>query len=316
MKLAMRTYEREDDFWAIRQFLRDVYLRNGRTEHSWQAARLDWWRWHGILNMGHGNLETGVFLWETPSGELAAVLNREGAGQAFFQVDPRQRTAALEEEMLTVAEEHLTSMGASCGRPVLAVYAHDVDELRTEMLTRRGYARRADWQEVLRKRDLTLPTPDASLPDGYSIRAMGGIDDHAKRSWASWRSFHPDEPNDKYGGWEWQRNVHKAPMYRRDLDLVVEAPSGEIAAFACLWYDDVTRAVCYEPVGTMPEYQRRGLAKAVIAEGMRRAKEMGATLVTVGGGESNPPAEALYASALGKEGASHTAWIKHVDGKR
>ena len=54
----------------------------------------------------------------------------------------------------------------------------------------------------------------------------------------------------------------------------------------------------------------------MIAEGMRRAKEMGATLVTVGGGESNPPAEALYASALGKEGASHTAWIKHVDGKR
>jgi len=39
MKLAMRRYEREDDFWEIRQFLRDVYLRNGRTEHSWQTAR-------------------------------------------------------------------------------------------------------------------------------------------------------------------------------------------------------------------------------------------------------------------------------------
>ncbi|MEI6171148.1 MAG: GNAT family N-acetyltransferase [bacterium] len=105
-------------------------------------------------------------------------------------------------------------------------------------------------------------------------------------------------------------------MYRRDLDLVVEAPSGEIAAFACLWYDDVTRAVCYEPVGTMPEYQRRGLAKAVIAEGMRRAKEMGALIATVGGGgESNPPAEPLYASMFSKEGVSATAWFKYLDGK-
>ena len=54
------------------------------------------------------------------------------------------------------------------------------------------------------------------------------------------------------------------------------APDGAIASFCTLWYDDVTRAVCFEPVGTSPEHQRRGLAKAVIAEGMRRAKEMGA----------------------------------------
>jgi hypothetical protein len=72
MKVAMRRYEREDDFWAIRQFLRDLYLRNGRTEHSWQTARFDYWRWHGIMNMGDGNLETDIFLWETPGGQLGA----------------------------------------------------------------------------------------------------------------------------------------------------------------------------------------------------------------------------------------------------
>ena len=318
MKLAMRTYEREDDFWAIRQFLRDVYLRNGRTEHSWQTARFDYWRWHGILNMGDGHLETDVFLWHTSTGELAAVLNSEGRGHAFLQVDPRVRTAALDEEMLGVAEEHLTGIGKSTGRPFISVSAQDGDAMRVELLTRRGYTRRADWQEIQRVRDLALPIPEAPLPEGYAVRAVRADDeDLAKRGWATWRTFHPDEPNDKYEGWEWQRNVHKGPMYRRDLDLVVEAPSGEIAAFACLWYDDVTRAVCYEPVGTMPEYQRRGLAKAVIAEGMRRAKEMGALIATVGGGgESNPPAELLYAGMFQKEGVSATGWLKYLDGKR
>jgi GNAT superfamily N-acetyltransferase len=105
-------------------------------------------------------------------------------------------------------------------------------------------------------------------------------------------------------------------MYRRDLDLVVEAPAGEIAAFACLWYDDVTRACTFEPVGTTPEHQRRGLAKAVIAEGMRRAKELGALFATVGGGgESNPPAEPLYVCMFQKEGVSATGWLKYLDGK-
>ncbi|MEI6171149.1 MAG: hypothetical protein WCQ45_01525 [bacterium] len=201
MKLAMRRYEREDDFWAIRQFLRDVYLRNGRTEHSWQTARLDYWRWHGILNIGDGQLETDVFLWQAPGGELAAVLNSEGRGHAFLQVDPRVRTAALEEEMLGVAEEHLAGIGKSTGRPFISVSAQDSDALRVELLTRRGYTRRADWQVIQRKRDLALPIPEAPLPEGYAVRAVRADDEElAKRGWATWRSFHPDEPNEKVRG--------------------------------------------------------------------------------------------------------------------
>ncbi|MCX6100190.1 MAG: GNAT family N-acetyltransferase, partial [Candidatus Bipolaricaulota bacterium] len=83
-----------------------------------------------------------------------------------------------------------------------------------------------------------------------------------------------------------------------------------------VWYDDVTRATYCEPVGTMPEHQRRGLAKAVIAEGMRRSKEMGALFATVGsGGQSNPPADPLYARMFQKGGVSVTGWLKYLDGK-
>ncbi len=317
MKLTMRPYRNEDDYWAIRQFLRDVTLRNGRTEHSWPAARLDWWRWHGIPNCGAGGLEPGAFLWETPAGELAAVLNWEDRGHAFLQVDPRVRTQALEEEMLDIAERELGGIGSASGRPFLTVSAEDGDAMRTDLLARRGHVRRADFQQIFRKRNLALPIPDAPVAEGYTIRAMRvDEEDLKKRSWASWRAFHPDEPNWKYDGWRWLHSAMHAPMYRRDLDIVAEAPSGEIAAFATVWFDDVTRTTYYEPVGTMPEHQRCGLAKAAIAEGMRRSKEIGALYATVGGGgESNPPAESLYAGMFGKGGTSVTAWLKYLDGK-
>jgi hypothetical protein len=43
---------------------------------------------------------------------------------------------------------------------------------------------------------------------------------------------------------------------------------------------------------------------------------MGALVATVGGGgESNPPAEPLYACMFSKEGVSATGWLKYLDGK-
>ena len=77
-----------------------MFLLNDRRELSWHVARLDYWRWHGVENMGHGRLEEDVFMWETPdarmpSGQIAAVLNREGPGEAFLQVHPGLRTLEL-----------------------------------------------------------------------------------------------------------------------------------------------------------------------------------------------------------------------------
>ena len=105
MKLTRRTYNGED-YWRIRKFLRDVFLLNGKRQQSWDVVRFDYWRWHGIENCERLPLEEMVFLWETDDGQIAAVLNPEGRGDAFLQVHPGYRSSALEEEMLAAAEEH------------------------------------------------------------------------------------------------------------------------------------------------------------------------------------------------------------------
>ena len=75
------------------------------------------------------------------------------------------------------------------------------------------------------------PIPDFGTAKGYTFVSVGDEAELPARSWVSWRAFHPDEPDDKYEGWEWYRNVQRAPLYCRDLDLVAVAPDGELAGF-------------------------------------------------------------------------------------
>jgi GNAT superfamily N-acetyltransferase len=178
---------------------------------------------------------------------------------------------------------------------VVAIWVNPNDQLRVELLKKRGYSK-GKWAESQWQRDLDLPIEKASVPDGYSIRSLGDVDEIPARSWASWRGFHPDEPDEAYQGWEWYHNIQSCPLYRRDLDIVAVAPGGEIASFCTMWFDDATRSAYIEPVATVPEHLRRGLARATITEGLIRLQQMGAVRALVIGYE--PAANALYAATL------------------
>jgi mycothiol synthase len=283
-------------------------LLNDRRMLSWPVARLDYWRWHGILNLGGGELERDVFLWETQDGRLAAVLNREGAGHAFLQMHPAYKTIALEEQMIALAEERLRTQSRKGGQ-VLLIWTDASDTQRIELLERCGYSHIDDADEMQWRRNLEAPIPDNPIRDGYQMRALGDVADLPARCWASWRSFHPDEPETDYDrDWSWYQNIQCAPLERRDLDLVAIAPTGEIVAFTTIWYEDVTRCGYFEPVGTIPEHQRRGLGRSLLYEGMRRLKKMGATQAMTFGGET--PANALYQSVFGPKFEIYQPWEK------
>ncbi len=228
MKLTPRPYRDEEDYWRIRAFLRQVMLLNELRERSWHVARLDYWRWHVIENcracdaVAHGDaVEQTIFLWEAPDGRIEAVLNPEGGGEAHFQVHPELRTPELEEAMLDVAEQRLAVQRPD-GRRSLLVYADSSDDMRHDLLARRGY-KLADWPDAAehqRRQPLSAPLPAITAPAGYTVRPLGDAAELPARSWVSWRAFHPDEPNEKYEGWTWYHNIQRQPLYRRDLDIV------------------------------------------------------------------------------------------------
>lgn len=305
----MRPYRSEDDFWRIRSFLREVFLLNDCLEHSWHVARLDYWRWHLVLNCQFcAPLDQVTTLWETADGQLAAVLHPIVTGELRLHVHPHFRTLALEDAILAQGEQQLFATDED-GHPWvhLGVDAHDV--LRHEALTRRGYRRSQGWSHRW-QRDLADPLPEVPALAGYTIRSMGGLDEHPARSLASWRAFHSDEPEASYDGdWSWFGNVQAAPLYRRDLDIVAATNQGEIASFCTIYYDDCTRSAVCVLVGTAAAHWRRGLGKAVMKEGMRRLRAMGCLRVFASA--FDPPADALYGSML-QTNQLYETWYKEL----
>jgi ribosomal protein S18 acetylase RimI-like enzyme len=288
----MRNYQSEEDYWCIREFLREVSLLNNRHDFAWSLLRWDYWRWHVNENIFHLKLQDVVTLWET-DGRIVAVLNPDTPGEAFFQAHPDYCDIVSISDMLDVAEAKLPKTGES-GKKQLIIWVNAADEGSKAFFAARGYARSKFSAEHMRRRSLSLPIPESAPQDGYAVRALGDELELPGRSWLSWKAFHPDEPDEKYEGWEWYKNVQRIPLYRRDLDIVAVAPDGELAAFCTVWFDDITRTAVFEPVGTHPNHQRRGLGKAVMSEGLRRAQRLGATLATVS--SYGTAAHALYES--------------------
>lgn len=306
MKPELRKYRSEEDYWRIRSFLREVSLLNDRHGYSWDILRWDYWRWHVNMNIFHLRLEEVVTLWEM-DGRIVSVLNPDSPGEAFFQVHPGCRDFVSMAEMLEVAEQKLSGTN-DAGKKELLVWVNEKDELTKALFTERGYVRSKFKSEHMRRRFFTQPSPESAPREGYTVRALGDESELPARSWLSWKAFHPDEPDEKYQGWEWYKNIQRVPLYRRDLDIVAVAPDGELAAFCTVWFDDVTRTAVFEPVGTHPDYQKRGLGKAVMSEGLRRAEKLGATLATVS--SYSEGAHALYHSMGFTEFDLLEPWIK------
>ena len=67
-------------------------------------------------------------------------------------------------------------------------------------------------------------------------------------------------------------------------------------AAALAWLDETNRCGEFEPVGTRPDFQRRGLARAILARGLEKMRERGMTTAIVGTNQTNAAAIAAYQS--------------------
>ncbi|MDD5265113.1 MAG: GNAT family N-acetyltransferase, partial [Candidatus Bipolaricaulis sp.] len=243
---------------------------------------------------------------------LVSVLNQGDPGVCHLHVDPTHRSEALEDEMIAVAEREYSAPSERGGR-VVCVWSMEDDELRNRVLEKRGYATFESEHSIEHhgRRSLAEPISPVPVPEGFTVRSMGDVDEHPRRSLCSWRSFHPDEPEagcDRTGAW--YRNVQRAPLYRRDLDVVAVAPNGDLASFAVCYFDDASRTGVFVLDGTAGEHQRRGLGKAVLTEALRRLQDRGAATAYVSWYEA--PAGALYESAGFVDERRGRAWMKRL----
>jgi mycothiol synthase len=79
----------------------------------------------------------------------------------------------------------------------------------------------------------------------------------------------------------WRKNTLRRSEYKPDLDLVIVAPDGRLAAFCICWLDSISEAGQVEPLGVHCDFRSLGLAKAILLEGIRRLHSHGATQIFV-----------------------------------
>ena len=77
-----------------------------------------------------------------------------------------------------------------------------------------------------------------------------------------------------------EERLAQCPLYDPELDLAVET-DGRIAGYSLYWFDPVTKVGLVEPVRVEDEYQRRGLARAMLTAGIDRLAMKGAEHVKI-----------------------------------
>jgi ribosomal protein S18 acetylase RimI-like enzyme len=142
------------------------------------------------------------------------------------------------------------------------------------------------------QRPLELDIPAINLPDGYSLRSGFGLQELVSRAAAQYATFHSKTPFEAYC----QRfeNFMRSPAYAPERDLVIEAPDRQVASFCLIWLDPLSRIGLFEPVGTHPDHQGKGLGKALLLEGLRRMQAAGMSSAIVNTEHTNLAARRLY----------------------
>ena len=119
-------------------------------------------------------------------------------------------------------------------------------------------------------RQLSEPIPEAELPQGFIIRSIKGMDEAEAVA-----STHRAAFGTEYMTTENRLVIMNTSGYDPSLDLLAIAPNGNIAAYCSCSVNDQTKIGMTDPVATHPDYQRMGLARALLLEGMQLLKERG-----------------------------------------
>ncbi len=279
--IEQRLFQSEADYTAMRSLLitagADPVLRAYCT-----VGDLDWWR---SIHADPEHIRHAP-LWFV-DGELAGFI-WPNHNNADLLVHPAHRE--VEGVMMVWAETHLA---AAQGDAPLAVttWAITQDAARVARLAARGYAR-TDTYMIFYTADLRQPIPAPVLPPGYTIRAFAGEAEITARVDVHRSAFHPSRMTV-----EKHRRAMASPTYRPELDLVVAAPDGALAAYCIVWLDPANRFGVFEPVGAHQDYRRLGLARAVLHHGQRLLQALGAAVAHVYAEGANDASTALYPAA-------------------
>ena len=153
---------------------------------------------------------------------------------------------------------------------------------RISLLERMGFLEQ-EVRSMRFIRSLADPIQPFPLSPGFAIRCLQG-----EQEIEPWVSLHQAAVGTDNMTSEYRLAMMHAPAYSQDMDWVVIAPDGNLAAYCMGSIDEeVPTLGALDPIGTHPQYQRRGLSKALIAHGLIVLKNKGLKYAQFGTSSEN-----------------------------
>ncbi len=265
------------DLEAILELAQELWPDNECT-----YGQIAWW----AATLAHG--ETEVRLWRD-GGRLIGWGCLTGGTELEFDVRPGDRDVL--DEILDWAQPKQLVVRSDHDDAIARIEAHGL-----------VHDPEAPWFRLNARSLAQIDEP--RLPDGYRVRTV------EERDWPSWVEVHRSAFQPSRFREDVYAFVRSTPAYRADLDCVVEAPDGAIAAYTLGWLDEVNAVGQFEPVGVHADHRRLGLGRAAGLYALSRLRELGATsaLVACRGDAAYPVPAKLYESIGFREVSRSSAY--------
>jgi len=290
MEIEPRSYRDKTDLIKVGDLLRAGSSAANGTHYA-HIGDLSW----SLYYASEGDLWTSLSLWDDPANpdRILAWSLFEPDWSAFdVYLQPELRETPLAEAIYTWAEDHITRLVRAAGQDTIrASYIANCDDVVIARLQACGY-QRTQADTVYMIRPLTHPLPPPAPPDGYIVRSCRGEGEVIARAIPQYNAFTNTMPFERYV--ERFRHFMQSRVYDPELDVVAVSPDGRIDSFCIVWPDPLIKVGLFEPVGTHPDFQRRGLGKAVMTEALRRLQACGMERAIVSTTAENTAGIKLY----------------------
>ena len=183
----------------------------------------------------------------------------------------------LHPEILAWADERARAVAKTrFGRPAWFAMVFEEQADRIRVLEEAGFKCQTNvgkdsWSKVLMRRSTQTLVKQYKPRSGFTVRSLAGeeeVDAYVELQQAVFGSKNMTA--------EWHARTLKHPAYKRDLDLVVEAPDGRLAAFCICWFDEKSGNGHVEPLGCHEDFRPHALGRVALSEGLQRLQALGA----------------------------------------
>ena len=255
------------DFMDIRNFSTEIYEQDWRNgvpapflEYALSSTWMDTYHTHRWR------------IWRDGGKIAALVFHENPVSDTYISLRPGYEELA--EELVAYASSDMPKQN---GKNKLVLFSGQTALM--EAAGRAGYVQTGGY--IQRGFDFrkSLNHP---LPEGFRFVEPEKMD-AAKISECCWKGFDHEASEGPWDGeYESVLRLMATPHTTYNYDVAIENELGEYVCFAGMWWTPENHLAYMEPLCTVPQYRRKGLAAAALSELYRRMKPLCATHMTGG----------------------------------